>query len=85
MYNNSIKYTEDATIIKIAIPGVAKDAINISYQLPYLTIKTEDNTYYAYVKSSYNVDGATASLDLGLLTITIPVKESAKPKTITIS
>jgi HSP20 family protein len=94
--------TDDELVITLAIPGVAPDDVEVTFEGDVLTIKGElpaplGNVDYLLQERSYGsflrtvtvntpvqADKIAAQFDRGLLTVTLPRVEEAKPKTIAI-
>lgn len=87
--------TEDAYIIKAEVPGLSHDDIDINYENNLLTLKAEwkekeeKGLRRGKVQKSYTIYGVdadkiTAKLDNGILKLTLPKSEKAKPKRIQI-
>jgi len=93
---------ENEYIVKVELPGVAKDEVRISVESNVLTVKgekkqekEEKNKNFHRVERSYGSfqrsftlpstvknDKIDAVFDGGILTITMPKSEAAKPKQI---
>jgi HSP20 family protein len=96
--------TADSVVVKMAVPGVQPEDIQVSAANGVLTIRGEvkeekeekEKTYHlrerrygAFSRSvalpiQANADKAEAEFDNGVLTLTIPKAEEAKPKAITV-
>jgi HSP20 family protein len=94
--------TEQAFVVKAALPGVKPDDVQITVHGDTLTIRGESKTeedkkgehwhlrerrYGTFHRSltlatAVNSDKAHADFDLGVLTLTLPKAESAKPRQI---
>src|SRR6478735_7290061 len=66
--------TDDAYVVKAELPGVNKDQVNIQLQDRELVISGE-----------VPADAVTAQLSDGILTVTVPKSEAAKPRKIEIA
>jgi len=87
---------KDNAYVRAELPGVTKDDINVEFADGYLTLtatrkspeKNGDSEPVATVSRSVSLpdtvqaDKANASFENGVLTITLPKKEEAKPRTI---
>lgn len=96
---------QDNVYIKISLPGVNPDDVEITFSKDTVTVKGEtkeeeekkEKSYYHKqirtgsfmqtfsVPGNVNPDNADAKFDKGMLTITLPKSEEAKPKTIKIN
>jgi HSP20 family protein len=96
--------TDDALIVKAAVPGVKPEDINISISGDILTVQgefqeeqesKEHNVHirerqYGHFRRDLNLptavdsDRADAHFDNGILTLTLPKAEDARPKVITV-
>ena len=97
-HTTDIKETDNNIIFKTVLPGFNKDDIKMSVEDSVLTInakysdKTDKNNW---LKEEYNksyslpqkvdIDKISAVLENGILTITLPFNEKAKPKQISIN
>jgi HSP20 family protein len=87
--------TEAGQILEAELPGVGPEAVNISVEGNVLTIKGERTPRGSDEKQAFErsftipltleVEKMTATLKHGLLTITIPKREEAKPRRIEIT
>ncbi len=89
----------DNTYVRAELPGVNRDDINVEMAEGYLTIaatrknpgaKDEDAAAFSFSRSVHiadEVDSAkvAATYENGVLTVTLPKREEAKPKKITVS
>ena len=95
-------HTENEVVVKVALPGVKPEEVDVSITGDTLTIKGETKTEekieredYLYKEHRYGTfcrsvalpgelktDKAEASFENGILTLTIPKSEEAKPKQI---
>lgn len=83
--------TDNGIEVSILAPGVKMENIDINvYDNNRLTVFIPENKFYYHQKyaeklhETWDVGNATASLEDGILTITIPYAESKKPKRIAI-
>ncbi len=87
--------TEDGYIVKVEVPGIDQDAIDINVENGLLTIKAEykEESKECLRRGKYkwsakvvdvDTDAITAKLDKGVLIINLPKSEKAKPKRIEI-
>ena len=101
--------TDDVYMVKVELPGVNKDLVNIQLQDRELVISgaipepESDNgggdgtrrhrstrrtgrfELRTYLPGDVNADAVTAQLSDGILTVTVPKSEAAKPRTIEIT
>lgn len=86
--------TEAGMILEAEVPGVAPEALNVSLEGNTLTIKGERTPAGAEkqafersfsIPASLAPEKMAATLKHGLLTITIPKREEAKPRRIEIT
>ena len=86
--NYRLKKEDQATILEIDLPGVKHEDLSVKYDNGYLTIQTsKDRHYKESFKLANVIDGEkiSAKLELGVLTVTLPYKESAQSKTIAVT
>lgn len=88
--------SEDAYHARIDLPGVPKDAVQVSVENSVLTVKAEHNTEGEGRSESYSLSrslavpedadagAVSARLENGVLAITLPKQEEKKPRKITI-
>jgi len=87
------KEDDDTATIIVEAPGAVQDNIDVSYKDDIVSISV---TYKDAIfregeyRTSYGIrniegDGIVAKLESGILTITLPKKEEAKPKKIIIT
>ena len=88
---STVESKDDHLVISIDLPGVEKNAINITNQKNELIVrahrKDKDGQITRYVDidtQTYDVDNIKAKLDLGVLTITVPIRKSSLPKKIVV-
>lgn len=98
----SARQTDDGAILEIALPGVARDALDLEVGNRSLRLGANRRPgpgnarlirggelpggYELELRLDDNLDGtnATAKLEDGVLTVTIPLAEAAKPRRIEI-
>jgi Molecular chaperone (small heat shock protein) len=88
---------KDKTYVRAELPGVERDAIQVEYLDGYLTLSAQRRSKEAGreesvsfsrsvgVPDNVQVDRVTASYENGVLTVTLPKKEEAKPRKINVS
>lgn len=98
-----VENTPEATTVKIELPGVAKEAVQLNLEDGILLLRAQrtstvpdtwkplhrelsDIGYELRLKLNDRNDetGLTANLSDGILTVVLPVKEVAKPRSITV-
>jgi HSP20 family protein len=95
--------TDNAYVVKVDLPGVNKDQVNIQLQDRELIIsgeiaddqngdrrhrstrRTGRFEFRTYLPGEVNADAVTAQLSDGVLTVTVPKSEAAKPHKIEIT
>jgi HSP20 family protein len=95
--------TDNAYVVKVDLPGVNKDQVNIQLQDRELVIsgeiaddqngdrrhrstrRTGRFEFRTYLPGEVNADAVTAQLSDGVLTVTVPKSEAAKPHKIEIT
>ncbi len=97
--------TDDAYIVRVELPGVNKDQVDVQLQGGELVITgeiPEDSgqeggrrhrstrragrfEFRAYLPGDVNPEGVTGQLSDGVLTVTVPKSEAAKPRKIEIT
>ena len=105
--------TEDAYVVKVELPGVGKDQIDVQLQDRELVVSGEvpeqdqdgqdgDQSggrrrrhrstrrtgrfeFRAWLPGDVNADAVTAQLSDGILTVTVPKSEAAKPRKVEIT
>jgi HSP20 family protein len=84
---------KDNVYVRAELPGIAREAINIEMVEDYLTLsatrKQGDESFSLQrsiaVPESVDAEKVSASLEHGVLTVTLPKREQAKPRKIAIS
>lgn len=84
---------KDNLYVRAELPGIARDAINIEMIEDYLTLsatrKEGDESFSLNrsiaVPESVDAEKVRAALEHGVLTVTLPKREQAKPRKINIS
>jgi len=84
---------KDNVYVRAELPGIAREAINIEMIEDYLTLsatrKQGDESFSLQrsiaVPESVDAEKVSASLEHGVLTVTLPKREQAKPRKIAIS
>jgi len=84
---------KDNTYVRAELPGVARDAINLEFADGNLTIsatRKANEESYALTRTialpdTVQADKATAAYENGVLTVTLPKQEQAKPRKIDIA
>lgn len=90
---------KDNTYVRAALPGVNRDDINVELTDGYLTLsasrKTSDGSDKSAESFSFNravsvpddvqTDKINATYEHGVLTVTLPKREEAKPKKVTVA
>jgi HSP20 family protein len=98
-----VNASEDSYEVRVELPGVRKDTVNVNLDKDILTIRAQrkpaaaegwktlhrelrELDYALRLKVTAPVDDAAlkAKLEDGVLTLTLPVKEAAKPRTIAV-
>jgi len=97
-----VSEADDAYVVKLDLPGVQKDQVDIQLQDRELVItgeipesekegrrhqssrRTGRFEFRTYLPGDVNADGVNAQLSDGVLTVTIPKSEAAKPRQIEI-
>lgn len=84
---------KDNVYVRAELPGVPRDAINVEMVEDYLTLnatrKDGDETFTLNrsiaIPDTVQTDKVTAALEHGILTVTLPKQEQAKPRKIAIN
>lgn len=88
---------KDNTYVRAELPGVTPDAISVEMVNGSLSIQAsrkvktsegEENVWFSRLVSlpdDVEADKVSAAYENGILTVTLPVKEEAKPKKVSIS
>jgi HSP20 family protein len=84
---------KDNTYVRAELPGVNRDAINVEMVDGYLNItasrKDKDGTFSlnrsVSIPEAVQADKVTAAYENGVLTVTLPKQEQAKPRKINVS
>jgi HSP20 family protein len=91
---------ENNTYVRAELPGVNRDDINVEVTDGYLTVAAtrkpqgaegkEDDSTYSFSRAvsigdDVHADRVTAAYENGVLTVTLPKREAAKPKKITVA
>lgn len=90
LFNKSdyqIKRDENAVTLSLEIPGVKREDITVKAEGQYLYIDSADKRYHWQFSMGYGLDtgNITAKLDLGILTLIIPLLEQSKKRDIVIT
>ncbi len=98
-----VSETDDAYIVRVELPGVNKDQVDVQLQGGELVITGEIQEdsgkgcrhrstrrvgrfeFRASLPGDVNPEGVTAELSDGVLTVTVPKSEAAKPRKIEIT
>ena len=68
--------TEDKSVVEFDVPGIPKENITISVENQVLTVEgkteTRSKKFKVALRSKYDLDSIKASLDNGVLYVTIP-------------
>lgn len=69
--------------LKVAIPGVPEDQVKVEVSSSCLSISIKDKSYtYSLAGYDVSLDDVTASLKLGVLTVTLPTQQKAKARAV---
>ena len=82
-----IKDSGDVYTVSIELPGYRKGDVKLEINDNSLTVNAEKEGKTAYkntfsIKSDVDTNSITASLEYGILTLTLPKKEVSKPRKI---
>jgi HSP20 family protein len=83
-----VEETNEAYVIRCDVPGVDPKDIQLEVNNDMLTLKAERKTPHVVTEHSFElpkkVDASRieAQVELGVLTLTLPKREEAKPRTI---
>ena len=84
-YGDKVKTDSDKYTVTIQVAGVPKDKLSIQADDDELHVLEEEKVIRSLsLKGLVDIDKISSSLDLGVLTITLPKKESKKFKKIKI-
>lgn len=85
-YSNGIVNEDGSYSLEVDLPGVDPNSVELSVNGTCLTITgkrgNRSGTRYISVNKLYNLNKAEASLQNGVLTVKIPLKDEAKPSKI---
>lgn len=84
---------KDSAYVRAELPGVSRDAINVEMINGYLTVsasRKEGDESFSLTRSvaipeAVQADKVTAAYENGVLTVTLPKQEQAKPRKIAIN
>jgi len=84
---------KDNTYVRAELPGVSREAINVEMVDGYLTVsaaRKEGDDSFSLTRSvaipeAVQADKVTAAYENGVLTVTLPKQEQAKPRKIAIN
>jgi HSP20 family protein len=88
---------KENTYVRAELPGISRDDINVEMVDGYLTIsanrkvkegETENSQAFSRsisIAEDVQTDNVTAAYENGVLTVTLPKREEAKPKKITVA
>lgn len=81
-----LKSDGDSYIAKITVPGVSRKELSIEATQEELTVSKDDKVIRRITLDGLvDIDEISSELDLGVLTIKLPKKESQKPKKVKIN
>lgn len=96
-FNVDLYQDENNAYVRAELPGFSRDAINVEVVEGYLTIEAtrKANKESGQAEAKFNrslalpddvkADGVSAAYEAGILTVTLPKKEEAKPRKITVA
>jgi HSP20 family molecular chaperone IbpA len=70
----------DTVVVKVEVPGIDPDSISVSLQGKGIQVETPDKSAYVTLGERLDTEGATANIKWGLLTISVPTRESRLTK-----
>lgn len=78
---------EDTNYIEIIAPGHKKDDFSLSVDFEKITVSLKNGSYKEkfHLKNGFDKESIEATCDAGILTISVPYKESSKPREIPIN
>lgn len=84
---------KDNTYVRAELPGVTRDNVNLEVVDGYLTLtatRKDGEQEFTLTRSvtlpdNVQIDKVTAALEHGILTVTLPKQEQAKPRKIAVS
>jgi len=84
---------KDNTYVRAELPGVSREAINVEMVDGYLTVsavRKEGDESFSFTRSvaipeAVQADKVSAAYENGVLTVTLPKQEQAKPRKIAIN
>ncbi len=82
-----VEELDDRAVVRLDVPGVKPEQISINAEHRTLTVKVEREGHGAFSRQytigpKYDLGGVQASLDLGVLTLTLPKAPEAQPRQI---
>ena len=85
-----VRETDDQAVIAVDVPGVKPEQITVTSEDRVLLVKAERDGRAAMVRQftigpKYDLSKVEAHLALGVLTLTLPKAEDAKPRQIAIT
>jgi len=83
--------TKDGVTLSVALPGVERNGLSVTFHDDHLLVEGDRSTggerrYQLRLRLSPRLDGESigASLADGVLTLSVPLRESAKPREIAV-